>query len=178
MDLKPFSAGGQPVLSKIMVTHEIHRPELAHIKKLSVWLDSKYRGPFGIRIGWDGILNLIPFIGEFSTTLISGYIIVQAALLGAPIPIISRMAMNVVFDAIIGAIPVLGWIGDFAWKSNLKNVHLLERYLARPDPTARRSKLLVISVAILFLVVSLSLGFALAYFAWWGVSSVFSSFFP
>jgi hypothetical protein len=157
---------------------ETNRPQLENLRKLSEWLDSKYQTPFGIKIGWDGILNLIPFVGEFSTTLISGYIIIQAAILGAPVPIILRMAINVFLDGVIGAIPLLGWIGDFVWKSNLKNVRLLDRYMNHPDPTARRSKALVITLAIVFLVTSLAIGFALAYFAWQLTSALFRLAFP
>lgn len=151
-------------------------PGLANVRKLSEWLDSKYQTPFGIRVGWDGILNLIPFVGQFSTTVISGYIIVQAAMVGAPMPILARMGLNILFDDIIGAIPLLGWIGDFLWKSNVKNVRLLDRYLTHPEPTARRSTALVITIAILFLVMSLAFGFALAYFAWQAGRSLFNSF--
>jgi hypothetical protein len=122
-----------------MALSEIESRELARLERLAVWLDSKYETPFGVRIGWDGVIGLVPVVGEILTTLISAYLVVQAAVLGASTPVLLRMGLNIVVDDAIGAVPLLGWIGDFAWKSNLKNVELLRRHLLDPRATRRRS---------------------------------------
>ncbi|MBS1962395.1 MAG: DUF4112 domain-containing protein [Bdellovibrionales bacterium] len=118
--------------------------ELARLERLAVWLDTKYETPFGIRVGWDGILGLVPVVGEIVTTLISGYLIVRAAWLGASTPVLLRMGLNVVIDDVIAVVPLVGWIGDFVWKSNVKNTDLLRKHLADPETTRRRSLAVVI----------------------------------
>lgn len=120
--------------------------ELARMGKLAVWLDSKYETPIGVRVGWDGIIGLVPVVGEFITTLISGYLIARAAMLGASTPVLLRMGLNVVIDDLISIFPLVGWIGDFFFKSNNMNVALLKRHLRDPATTRRRSVAVIASV--------------------------------
>jgi len=44
-----------------------------------------------------------------------------------------RMLVNIAFDALLGAIPLVGDLFDFAFKANDKNLQLIERH--RGDPT-------------------------------------------
>ena len=37
------------------------------------------------------------------------------------------MVFNVAIDGLVGAIPLLGDVFDFGWKSNARNVKLLEQ---------------------------------------------------
>jgi hypothetical protein len=46
--------------------------------------------------------------------------------------VLARMLLNIGFDAILGAIPVLGDVFDFAFRANEKNLALIERH--RGDP--------------------------------------------
>ncbi|MDX1966951.1 MAG: DUF4112 domain-containing protein [Planctomycetaceae bacterium] len=48
----------------------------------------------------------------------------------------ARMGFNILLDTTLGSIPLLGDIFDIYWKSNLRNVELLERHL--DDSTATR----------------------------------------
>jgi hypothetical protein len=109
------------------------------LERLGVLLDSQFRLPLGVRFGWDGLIGLIPFFGGLLTTGVSGYIIFRAAGAGASAPVLARMVVNVLIDNAIAAIPLFGWLGDFAWKSNLKNLELLRRDRGDPLRTARRS---------------------------------------
>ncbi len=45
--------------------------------------------------------------------------------------LIVRMLLNLVLDALLGAIPLIGDLFDFAFKANLKNVRLLVEHLER-----------------------------------------------
>jgi hypothetical protein len=54
------------------------------------------------------------------------------------------MLANVAVDTIAGSVPVIGDLFDVAYKSNLKNVALLERALERPTATSRTSRLMVV----------------------------------
>ncbi len=113
------------------------------LKKLSGFLDSKYEGPGGFRFGWDAILGLIPGVGDFLTGTTSVYIIIRAALLGCPPVVLIRMGFNVLVENVVDLIPFFGNLFDFVWKSNLKNLILLERYLAIPQSAVKRSGVFV-----------------------------------
>lgn len=91
------------------------------------------------RIGLDGLVGLLPGFGDLVTAGISGFIIRQAAALGVPNVILLRMAFNTAVDVVVGAIPFVGDIFDFAWKANRKNLQLVISYLEAPAKTERMS---------------------------------------
>ncbi len=99
-----------------------------------------------LRFGLDPILGLIPGAGDAAGAVLAGWILVEAIRLGASRATVLRIAGNVALDALVGAVPVLGDIFDFAWKANLRNVVLLERHLAAPGQAARADRLFVLLV--------------------------------
>ena len=108
------------------------------LKILAVWLDKAFVVPgVGWRFGLDPIIGLIPIVGDFATTLISLYIIATAAQMQVPKSTLARMGLNIAIDSVVGAIPFVGNIFDFAWKANSANMQLLERH-ANAAPTTRR----------------------------------------
>jgi hypothetical protein len=60
--------------------------------------------------------------------LLSAYILFEAVQLGTPKTLLLRMAGNIALETLVGAIPILGDIFDFAWKANRKNADLLDAY--------------------------------------------------
>ncbi|CAN5894981.1 DUF4112 domain-containing protein [soil metagenome] len=103
---------------------------LERLRHLSYLLDSAFRIPIiGYRVGWDAIIGLVPGLGDVVGMLFSGYIVFEAARLGAPKSVLARMVYNVALEVIIGAIPLIGDLFDAAWKANIRNVRLLERAL-------------------------------------------------
>jgi hypothetical protein len=101
------------------------------IRRLSRWTDTVFEIPgLGWRFGLDPLLGLIPFVGDIATSLLSLYILTVAQQLQVPRSTLLRMGLNVGVDYVVGAIPVLGNLFDFAWKANDRNVKLLERSLA------------------------------------------------
>jgi hypothetical protein len=93
------------------------------------------------------------------------YIILEAARAGAPASVLVRMSINVGIDTIVGSLPVIGDMFDFAWKSNARNVRLLARHVEAPVQTKRASTalvvLLVASIAALAIGVSVLVVYAL-----------------
>ena len=63
--------------------------------------------------------------------------------MGAPKVLLLEMAINVVLDALVGTVPVLGDLFDFVWKANQRNLQLLNSYLDRPRETVVASRLFV-----------------------------------
>jgi Domain of unknown function (DUF4112) len=101
---------------------------------LSRVLDTWFRIPgTSIRFGLDGIIGLVPGIGDVLAGLASSIIIFAAWVRGVPYVTIARMLVNLAIDVIIGAIPLLGDAFDIAWKANRRNYALLARHLERPS---------------------------------------------
>lgn len=144
-----------------------------HLKSIATILDSQFEGPFKIRFGLDGILGLIPGLGDFITTCASLYILINAAKLGCGPATLIRMGFNIAVENILDMIPLFGNLFDFYWKSNLKNVALLERHLANPKKETRNSRILVIMI-LLFLTLIL---FSTVYFSYLVIVSIYSALF-
>ena len=107
------------------------------------------------RIGLDGLIGLIPGLGDLVTTGLSAMIIRQAAILGVPKIVLTRMACNTLLDFVLGAIPLVGDIFDFAWKANRRNAQLALQHLNSPQRARKESWLSV--GGLLLLVVGLVL---------------------
>ena len=104
---------------------------LKRVRLLSRLLDEQFRIPgTRYRVGLDGLLGLIPGVGDAAGALLSAYILYEAMRLGAPSTVLLRMVANIGIDTVGGAIPVVGDIFDIAWKANKKNAALLHAYLA------------------------------------------------
>jgi len=100
---------------------------------LSYWLDSVFEIPgLGWRFGLDPIIGLVPVAGDVATALVSLYILSLAIQLRVPSSTVARMTVNVGIDYVLGSIPLVGRVFDFAWKANRMNVKLLDRALATP----------------------------------------------
>lgn len=117
------------------------RTDEAQTERLARLLDSQFRVPLTrMRFGVDGVLGLVPGVGDAAGLALSAMIIVQAVRLGARGSTVGRMVLNVAIDAVIGAIPGLGSVFDFAFKANNRNVSLLQRHEADPEGTAAESR--------------------------------------
>ncbi|PTN12781.1 DUF4112 domain-containing protein [Nitrosomonas aestuarii] len=143
------------------------------LKKLAWLLDDSIRIPgTQLRFGLDGLIGLIPGIGDAAGAIISSHILVQAAQMGVPKSLLLKMAFNIGLDAVLGAVPVLGDLTDFVWKANQRNVQLMNDYFDRPGKTELHSRLFVgFAGLIVFGVVLLIglLGFLLVRWLWLSV---------
>ena len=103
---------------------------LQRVARLAYWLDDRFRIPgTRRRIGVDGLLGLVPGIGDTATALIASYIVLEAARLGVPKAMLARMLANVGIDYVIGLVPLVGDLADFAWKANRRNARMLRDHL-------------------------------------------------
>lgn len=108
-----------------------HRMRLNRLRALSRLLDERFRLPgTRYRVGLDGLIGLIPGVGDTVGSLLSAYILYEAIKLGVPRRVLLRMAANIGLDTIVGLVPVVGDIFDIAWKANKKNMRLLNDYFA------------------------------------------------
>lgn len=136
--------------------------QLEKLRRLSDLMDTRFEGPFGIRIGLDGILGFVPFVGDIVTTLVSFSILVFAAQLGATPSTLIRMALNILVENVIDMIPVLGSFFDIYWKSNIMNVKILEAQMENPHRVSVTSRVIIlVLIFAIFLIL-----FVMAYLSW------------
>lgn len=96
------------------------------IRRLARTLDSKFRLPIlGWRFGLDGLIGLVPVIGDLLSALYGAVVVLEAFRLRVPLPVMSRMLWNLGVDAALGSVPVVGDAMDFIYKPNERNLKLL-----------------------------------------------------
>ena len=139
--------------------------KLARLRRISKLLDNAIAIPgTKFRFGLDPILGLLPGGGDTITGGISAYIVIEAARMGIPREVLGKMVGNIVIDSFAGTIPVIGDLFDVGWKSNAKNIELLEKHLDLTEfegdrPTRTLSDRLFIAGLILLLILII-VGFA------------------
>ena len=111
---------------------QIEKLTSARIKlhRLSTLLDDAFTIPgTSIRIGWDGLIGLIPVVGDFLGAFLSLFIVVQGIRLKVPKLVLIRMLCNIAVELLAGMIPILGDLFDISWRANKKNYALIERHI-------------------------------------------------
>ena len=110
------------------------------------------------RFGIDALFGLVPGLGDIAGALVAVYALRVARYLRAPNVVQLMMLMNIALDALIGSIPLIGDLFDFAFQAQTRNLKLLDAWVAMPDRAARRSRrsLVLIPLAIFIVFVTLT----------------------
>jgi hypothetical protein len=104
-------------------------PRLA---RLTHWLDEAFTVPgTSLRVGLDGLIGLMPGVGDVVTLAVGYFMWREATRLGVPRHVKARMAGNYLLDLVGGLVPVVGDLFDFGFKANSRNLRLLRAHLAR-----------------------------------------------
>jgi hypothetical protein len=112
---------------------------LNRIRKLSRLMDTSIRIPLtGFRIGIDPIIGLVPGAGDLISTAFSAYIIFLATRFGIPRQDLAKMIFNVGLETIVGTVPFVGDLFDAFYKSNIRNLAILEQHLAVVEPEVKQ----------------------------------------
>ena len=118
--------------------------------------DSAFRIPgTGITFGIDPILGLIPGLGVVASPFFSLFFLWHGVRLGVPKVVLARMVVNVLVDAVVGAIPLVGDLFDLGWKANAWNLALLERHALPGRPPTSSDWLVVILCSLAVVLVAL-----------------------
>ena len=103
---------------------------MARLDALAQLLDVAFIVPgTNIRYGLDGLIGLIPVIGDLITTAISLWLVREARALGAPWHVTARMLGNVALDGVVGMVPLAGDAFDVMFRANIRNMRLLRRWM-------------------------------------------------
>ena len=86
------------------------------------------------RIGLDVELDLIPVVGGVVAAAMGAWIVWEARNLGMSKWHVVRMGGNVGVDFLLGAIPWIGAIPDFFFRSNTRNLRIVKRWLDKHHP--------------------------------------------
>ena len=106
-------------------------------KNLADLLDRFFTIPgTSIRIGLDPIFGLIPGVGDAIASLAGTFILFLAAQAQLPKIVLVRMSLNIAINGMVGAIPILGDLFSVWFRSNVRNVELLERYAVEDRRTS------------------------------------------
>ena len=105
---------------------------LARLDAIAKLLDVAFILPgTNIRYGVDGIVRLIPVVGDLIASAFSLWLVREARALGAPWHVTARMLANVTLEGVVGMVPVAGDAFDVMFRANIRNVKLLRRWLDR-----------------------------------------------
>jgi hypothetical protein len=105
---------------------------LARIDAIARLLDIAFILPgTKVRYGIDGIIGLIPVVGDIIATALSLWLVREARALGAPWHITARMLSNVAIQGAVGVVPVAGDAFDVLFRANMRNVRLLRRWMEK-----------------------------------------------
>ncbi len=145
-------------------------PNIKWIDLVTDWMDNKIGIPgTKIRFGLDFLIGLVPYVGDIISFGISGLLLLGMARHGASGMLIIKMIGNVLLDATVGSIPILGDIFDLQYRANWRNLKLFEEFYEEGEH--RGSGWWVI---LLVLIVFTGLFFLLIFVVWSLVSAAWN----
>ncbi|MBR9864813.1 MAG: DUF4112 domain-containing protein [Rhodobacteraceae bacterium] len=106
------------------------RARIERLDRLADTLDTRFR-IFGIPVGWDSILGLIPGVGDVVTAGPGAIMFYEAHRIGARKRAKMKIAANTGIDMLIGGIPLVGDLFDVVFKSHRRNIEILKQELER-----------------------------------------------
>lgn len=150
-----------------MQTKSNHGSAISNIDSLAKLMDSQFTIPgTNIRFGLDAIIGLVPGAGDFATFLISGYMVIVLAKNGASGFVLARMTLNILIDALIGSIPILGDVFDVAFKANQRNVKLIHEHYIEGRHRGGAWKIILPVMLLLLLVIAALAWLSYKIFVW------------
>ena len=135
---------------------------------LSHVLDDWFRVPgTSIRFGVDGIIGLVPGLGDIIGGLASTILVFAAWVRGVPYITLVRMVVNIGIEVLLGTIPLLGDAFDIAWKANRRNYALITRHLQQQRRQTWKDWVFLLLIAATLGVIFLAPIFLILWFLEW-----------
>lgn len=125
--------------------------ELKWLDTTTKLLDNQFRIPgTEVRFGFDFIIGLIPGVGDVVSLGISGMLVSVMARKGASGMVIVKMLWNILLDAVIGSIPLIGDLFDLSYRANRRNLALLKEHYEKGEHQG--SATFVVILVLLFVI--------------------------
>ncbi|WP_411273766.1 DUF4112 domain-containing protein [Daejeonella sp.] len=145
---------------------QITNSNLKWVERVSRLMDEQFRLPgTNFRFGLDPILNLIPVAGDLGGFAVSTVLLLTMAKHGVSRKVLLLMTLNIILDSTIGAIPIIGQIFDFAYKSNSRNIKLLKDHYVEGKHQGSGKGIIA------WIIIILLLSFILVVYVLWSVLS-------
>jgi hypothetical protein len=122
-----------------------------------------------IGIGLDAIVGfLFPTIGDAAMGLASLALLVLGFQMRVPKVVLMRMVFNILLDTLVGSIPILGDAFDLFWRSNRRNLELIQRFDQNPNrrPTVTDYLIVGLGFALVLLAIALPIVVGIALLRW------------
>src|ERR1700761_5293875 len=105
---------------------------LARLDAIAKLLDVAFVLPgTNIRYGIDGIIRLVPVVGDLIASAFSLWLVREARALGAPWHVTTRMLANVALEGTVGMIPIAGDAFDVMFRANIRNMKMLRNWMEK-----------------------------------------------
>jgi hypothetical protein len=104
--------------------------DLDRVRRLANWMDARF-SIAGVRFGLDGLIGLIPGIGDTVTALVSLYPLAVARRHKLGRWAQGKILGNIALDWLVGLVPLVGDLFDVGYKANLRNLRVIERAAER-----------------------------------------------
>jgi len=138
-------------------TEEIIEERMGRLRLLSQRLDHSITVPgTKYKIGVDPIIGLIPGGGDIFGAILSIYIMYSGIKMGVPRSTVNKMFKNILLEFIIGCIPVVGDLFDIVWKSNQKNVKLIEESIATEEDNDLMGYMAILALVSIMIIIVIS----------------------
>lgn len=123
---------------------EFSDPFIALVTRL---MDSFFTIPgTRFRFGFDPIIGLVAGYGDAATAVTSLLLLWRSVQYGLPKIVLAQMALNIVLNTTLGAVPGLGDAFSFWFKSNERNYELLRKHAGQANPSTRPSWIFVLAL--------------------------------
>jgi hypothetical protein len=124
-----FTNLGAYAAARGMSEDQARREFAESIERVARLMDTAVKIPVIGPVGLDAVLGLFPVAGDATSAAVSVLLIARSIKYGVPRELIARMLGNVLFDLLVGAIPVAGDLADMWFRANARNVAILREYL-------------------------------------------------
>ena len=140
-------------IPEVLESDEKLPPDLLALRRFATLMDEAFVIPgTKRRVGLDAGISLIPGVGDALSGLMSAWIIAGALRHRVPFPKIIKMVGIVLFDVLVGSVPVIGDIFDFVFEQNVMNMRILMTYRHRKLPPRKTSEIAAVLIVILIVI--------------------------
>lgn len=131
-------------------------PELELIDRVTHVMDELFHIPgTRFRFGLDPLLGLFPWLGDLVGAMVSGLTVLTIVRHGVSGKVVLLMGGNVLLDAMLGSIPVIGDLFDFTYKTNSRNRNLLRKHLVEGKYSGSGQGIIIGALVVLAVVLGL-----------------------